>query len=66
MKTNCSPLRISWPEPTGLALLPPIPPDRPAPQGPAWNDFLVINPRPDLLEAELPTRFFRTYPIDIP
>lgn len=40
-------------------------PERPAPAaGGAGHDFLIMNPRPDLIEPE--PRRFQTYSIDLP
>jgi hypothetical protein len=65
MKTTRLLPRTRWPElprrplnlePTSLRL----PSARPA-----AHDFLVLNPRPDLLNLE-PAFHFQTYPVDLP
>ncbi len=66
MKTNRIQTRTRWPEPFGAAPRLNREPARPAPAGDfARNDFLLLNPRPDLLEPERRGRF-RPYPIDLP
>ena len=66
MKTIRTQTRTRWPEPFAPAIRINRDPARPAPAGDqAGNDFLIINPRPDLLEPE-PRGRFRPYPIDLP
>jgi hypothetical protein len=66
MKTIRTQTRTRWPEPFGLALRLNREPARITPATDiAQNDFLLMNPRPDLLEPE-PGGRFRPYPIDLP
>ena len=64
MKTIRTQTRTRWPEPFAPALRIQREPARPAAFD-TGNDFLIINPRPDLLEPE-PQGRFRPYPIDLP
>ncbi|HTJ79220.1 MAG TPA: hypothetical protein VL357_09505 [Rariglobus sp.] len=66
MKTTRTQTRTRWPEPFGPATRQNREPARTAPATDYIpNDFLLINPRPDLLEPE-PRGRFRPYPIDLP
>ncbi len=66
MKTTRTQTRTRWPEPFGAAPRLNREPARHAPASDlAQNDFLLLNPRPDLLEPE-PRGRFRPYPIDLP
>jgi len=64
MKTTRTQTRTRWPEPFAPAPRIQREPARPATDI-TGNDFLIINPRPDLLEPE-PRGRFRPYPIDLP
>ncbi|MFA6287859.1 MAG: hypothetical protein WC661_10790 [Opitutaceae bacterium] len=64
MKTIRTQTRTRWPEPFGPAIRIQREPARPE-SNQARNDFLILNPRPDLLEPE-PRGRFRPYPIDLP
>jgi len=66
MKTIRTQTRTRWPEPFAPAIRQNRELARPAPATDyAGHDFLLINPRPDLLEPE-PRGRFRPYPIDLP
>ena len=59
-------IRTRWPEPFGPAFRTQRELARLAPATDATrHDFLVLNPRPDLLEPE-PLARFHPYPIDLP
>ena len=64
MKTIRTQTRTRWPEPFAPAIRLTREPARAEPDN-ARHDFLILNPRPDLLEPE-PRGRFRPYPIDLP
>ena len=66
--TRTTTSRTRWPEPFGPAPRLNRELTRPAftlANNHAGHDFLVLNPRPDLLDPE-PRGRFRPYPIDLP
>ena len=67
MITTRTQTRTRWPEPFAPAIRITREPARTAAPTSdlAQNDFLLINPQPDLLEPE-PRGRFRPYPIDLP